>query len=379
MTLSISRREIMGCSGGLAMGLAIGGLAGYQHTKGAAESIRFDDVLTKPELVRLIFNENPYGPPESAKQAISSAINASWMYGYKEVRLLREMIANHEGLRPDNVIVTEGSGELLKIAGLVLGGGKEVVCGYPTFTMLPDYAVRNGGTVEAVRLNSDMGIDLSAMEERISDLTGVVYVCNPNNPTGNSLNSDDLRGFIDFISPRVPVFVDEAYIDFTENPRLSSMVDQIKSGMNVIVSRTFSKAYGMAGLRIGYGLGRADVINRLEQRRISNPNRLGLIAALASYEDQKFLSYSRKMVRGGIDVAYGVLNDMGLRYIPTQGNFILFDSGRPSVKFHRHMLKHNILVAPKTDFHENWVRVSIGRLEEMDIFAEAARQYFLKT
>ena len=117
----------MGCSGGLAMGLAIGGLAGYQHTKGAAESIRFDDVLTKPELVRLIFNENPYGPPESAKQAISSAINASWMYGYKEVRLLREMIANHEGLRPDNVIVTEGSGELLKIAGLVLGGGKEVV------------------------------------------------------------------------------------------------------------------------------------------------------------------------------------------------------------------------------------------------------------
>ena len=379
MIPSISRREILGCSGGVAMGLAIGGAAGYQLTKRAAGSGRADDELTKPELVRLLFNENPYGPPESAKRALHSAVSGSWMYGHQDVSLLREMIAEHEGLRPNNVIITEGSCELLKIAGLVFGAGKEVVCAYPTFTMLPDYAVRNGGKVEAVALNSDLGIDLFAMEERVNDRTGVVYVCNPNNPTGANLNSDDLRGFINIVSPRVAVIVDEAYIDFTEKPDLNSMVDRIRAGMNVVVSRTFSKAYGMAGLRIGYGLGRSDVIDRLEQRRVSNPNRLGVIAALASYKDEKFLSYSRKMIRAGIDRTYSFLNDIGLRYIPTQGNFILFDSGRPSIEFYRHMRSHNILIAPRTNYLETWVRVSIGRLEDMDLFAQVARQFFLKT
>ena len=379
MTLSVSRREILGCSGGVAVGLTVGAIAGAGLTSRPVAIAHGRDEAPKSGFVRLLFNENPYGPPESAKQAIRDAFDGSWMYSHQDVRQLRDVIAEREGLRPENVIVTEGSGELLKIAGLVLGGGREVVSATPSFTMLADYVIRNAGRVQAVALDSELGIDLSAMADHVNERTGVVYICNPNNPTGAILNPAYLRSFIGAVSPRAAIIVDEAYIDFTDEPQQNSMVDQIKAGMNVVVSRTFSKVYGMAGLRIGYGLGRPDVINRLEQRRISIPNRLGVLAALASYEDKNFVASSREMVRSSIDQTYKFLDEMSLRYVPTQGNFIFFDTGRPAVDFYRHMRSRNVLVAPRPDYLETWARVSIGRSEDMDSFAEAARSFFQKT
>jgi histidinol-phosphate aminotransferase len=375
----LSRRQILGCSGGVASGLLSSGLAGAQDaTKSAAERTTGEAAIASG-FVRLLFNENPYGPPESAKQAVRKAVDGSWSYGYDDVRQLRDVIAHREGLRPNNVIITEGSGELLKVAGLVFGGGKEVVSARPTFTMLTDYAVRNGARIEWVELDGDMRVDLAGLEQKVSGNTGVVYVCNPNNPTGGTINSNDLRGFIDTVSARATVVVDEAYIEFSDEPRKRSVVDLVRAGKNVVVSRTFSKAYGMAGLRVGYGLGRPDIIRRLEQRRISIPNRLGVRAALASHNDQEFLDHSRKMIGIGIDQTYSVFDELGLQYLRTQANFIFFNAGRPARDFYRHMRANKILVAPRTDYLDTWVRVSIGRVEHMDRFAEAARKFFKQT
>ena len=262
---------------------------------------------------------------------------------------------------------------------MVFGGGKDVVAAVPTFTMLADYAIRNRGRVEWVALDGNMRLDLSRMESRVTDNTGAVYVCNPNNPTGTIVDPDDLRGFVSAVSRCTTVLVDEAYIDLTDEPQRNSMADQVKAGMNVIVSRTFSEVYGMAGLRVGYGLGRPDIISRLEQRRISIPNLLGTHAALASYGDDEFLARSREVVRTGIARAYRFFDEMSLRYLPIQGNFILFDTGRPSADFYHHMRDRNVLVAPMTEPLDSWVRVSIGRLEHMDVFVDAARSYFQKT
>lgn len=371
----LSRRQTLGCSGGLAASLLVSGVDGVRGATTSAAGKA--DVGSG--YVRLLYNENPYGPPESAKQAVREAVDGGWSYGYDDVRQLRDVIAHREGLRPDNVIITEGSGELLKVAGLVFGGGKEVVSARPTFTMLTDYAVRNGARIEWVELDKDMRVDLVGMEQRVSESTGVVYICNPNNPTGGVVNSMDLRGFIDSVSARAPVVVDEAYIDFSDEPRKRSVVDLVRAGKNVVVSRTFSKAYGMAGLRVGYGLGRPDIIRRLEQRRISIPNRLGVRAALASHDDHEFLDHSRKMIRTGIVQTYSVFDELGLRYLPTQTNFIFFNAGVPARDFYRHMRAHKILVAPRTDYLDTWVRVSIGRAEHMDRFAEAARKLFKGT
>ena len=376
MNTPFSRRQILGCSGGAAAGLLACGAAGAQTESRSTKEALINRSDDESGFVRLLFNENPYGPPESAKQAIRAAIDDSWSYGYKDVRSLRSLIAEQEGVRPDNVIITEGSGEILKIAGLVLGGGKEVISARPTFTMLTEYAMRNGAQIRWVDLLKDMNIDLAAMEDRVTEGTGVVYICNPNNPTGLAIDSGELRQFIGAMPQRVTVVVDEAYVEFTDKPRANTVVDLVKSGMNVLVTRTFSKVYGMAGLRIGYGLGRPDIIRRLEQRRISIPNRLGLRAALASYNDEVFLNHSRSMIRAGVDHTCSFFKELGLQYLPTQTNFVLFNAERPATDFYRYMSLRNILVAPRTDHLDTWVRVSIGRMEHMKMFSNSARGFF---
>lgn len=328
------------------------------------------------EIARLLFNENPYGPPESAKQAVRESIDDSWSYGYDDVRSLRNLIAEREGLRPENVIISAGSGELLKIAGLVLGGGREVVSARPTFTMLTDYAMRNRARIEWVDLRSDMKIDLAGMESRVSDNTAIVYVCNPNNPTGLLVDPVEIRAFIDVMPSRTTVVVDEAYIELTEAPTKNSVVDQVGAGKNVLVTRTFSKIYGMAGLRIGYGLGRPDVIRRLEQRRVSIPNRLGLRAALASYRDEAFLTHSRTMIRASMNQVSAALTELGVEFLPTQTNFVLFNTRRPSVEFYKYMRARNILVAPRMENLDTWVRVSAGHEKHMKMFTDASREFF---
>ena len=329
--------------------------------------------------IRLHLNENPYGPSDRAKAAMQAALLDGWAYDYEDAAALRRMIAAKEGLKPENVFICEGSTELLRVAGLVYAGnGKELVAGLPTFNAMPQYAGRNGGKVQFVNVDTARRLDLKAMEASVSESTGAVYLCNPNNPTGTLVDSGELRSFIEAVSPRALVLVDEAYIDLVDEPEHTSVVDQVRLGRNVLVSRTFSKIHGLAGLRIGYGLARPEVIRRLEELRVSVPNRMGLCAAIASYDDHAFLAYSRKMVRACVTYTCDFFDKAKVKYQPTQTNFVMFDTGGSSVEFATFMRDRGILVNPQFEPDDTWARVSMGRLEDMAEFAAVAGEYFRK-
>lgn len=331
-------------------------------------------------VIRLHLNENPYGPSDRAKAAIQAALDDGWMYDNEDVGALRRMIAAKEGLKPDNVFICEGSTELLKIAGMIFAGAeKELVAGLPTFTSMPHYASRSGGKVQWVNVDRDHRLDLSAMESRVSDNTGAVYICNPNNPTGTVVPTAQLKSFIEIVSTRALVVVDEAYIDLVDDPVGTTVVDQVKFGRNVLIARTFSKIHGIAGLRVGYGLAQPAVIRRLEEMRISVPNRMGLKAALASYQDTEFLDYSRKMVRASVALTHAFFDKTKVKYIPSQANFVLFDTGISSVDFATALRAKGVLVNPQFEPEDSWCRVSMGKLEHMEVFAAAARGLLKKT
>jgi histidinol-phosphate aminotransferase len=283
------------------------------------------------------------------------------------------MIAAKEGLKPENVFVCEGSTELLRLAGMIFGGGKELVAGLPTFTSMLQYAARSGGTVKWVNLDADKRLDLEGMEARVGENTGAVYVCNPNNPTGTVVDTAQLRAFIGSVAPRALVLVDEAYIDLVDDPAATTVVDEVKAGANVLIARTFSKIHGIAGLRVGYGLAKPDIIRKLEERRISVPNRMGLKAAIASYDDSEFLAHSRKMVRASVAYTTDFFKALKRPHTPTQANFMIFDAGMSSVEFATTLRAKFILVNPLFEPYDTWVRVTMGRIEHMEAFAAAAR------
>ena len=358
MTTPISRRGLVQGAGLLAAATAMPAAAQTAATP----------------MIRLHLNENPYGPSDRAKVAMQAALDEGWMYDNEDVAALRRMIAAKEGLKPDNVFICEGSTELLKIAGMIFAGAeKDLVAAMPTFTSMPQYAARSGGKVVWVNVDKDKRIDLAAMDSQVSDKTGAVYICNPNNPTGTIVDTAQLKSFIEAVSTRALVVVDEAYIDLVDDPAGTTVVDQVKLGRNVLISRTFSKVHGIAGLRVGYGLAQPAIIRRLEEMRISVPNRMGLKAALASYQDTEFLDYSRKMVRASVAFTQNFFTKAKVKFIPSQANFVLFDTNGSSVDFATALRAKGILVNPQFEPDDTWCRVSMGRMEHMETFATAAR------
>ena len=366
MPIQVSRRRLMQGSAALAaLPVAVQAAAAAEPSAAAP--------------IRLHLNENPFGPSDRAKQAMQAALDDGWMYDNEDVAVLRRMIAAKEGLKPENVFICEGSTELLRIAGMIYSaGGKELVAGLPTFIAMAQYAARSGGQTNWVNLDAERRLDLNAMESQVTTATGAVYICNPNNPTGTVVESSRLRSFIESVSKRALVLVDEAYIDLVDDPEGTTMIDQVKLGRNVLISRTFSKIHGIAGLRVGYGLARPDIIRRLEESRISVPNRMGLKAALASYQDTEFLSHSRAMVRASVSFTCGFLESMKLPYVATQANFVMFNTGGSSVDFATFMRGKFIYVNPLSEPFDSWCRVSMGRREHMEAFAAATREFFKK-
>lgn len=328
-------------------------------------------------LLRLSANENPYGPADSAKQAMAAALGEGWKYATSEIPQLQKLIAEREGVTPAHVLITEGSAEVLRIAALLYGSnGQEMVAARPTFEQAPDYAAKTGGVLMWADLDKDMKHDLAAMEARVTNRTGLVYVCNPNNPTATMLAPKDLRAFIATVSPRAMMLIDEAYIDLVDDPAANTMVDQVKAGRNVIVARTFSKIHGMAGLRLGFAIARPDIIARMDGVRMSAPNKMGLVAGIASYQDKDFMATSKRLVRECLTMTTKTLDELGLRYTKSQANFLMFDTGKPVREFMVAMRAKGIAVGRPFAPYDTWCRVSMGRVEEMPQFLDALRAHF---
>jgi len=328
-------------------------------------------------LIRLIANENPYGPGPAAREALEQAVDESWKYAFRQEGQLRELIAEREGIKPKQVMVAAGSGEILKIAALLYGrSGGDVIAAKPTFDFLTSYARGLGSTVQDVALDSEMRHDLDAMKQRITEATRLIYICNPNNPTGTLVNSSELHEFVAQVSPQIPVLVDEAYLDLSDQWKKHTAVPRVLAEDNVIVTRTFSKLHGMAGLRIGYAIARSDIIKQLESFRMSILNLPGLKAATASYQDLAFQEFSRKKIQAGLKITTDLLDELKLDYARSWGNFILFDTGGSVREFSAAMRQDGIMIGRSYAPYKSWVRVSMGTIEDMQKFSSAAEKYF---
>jgi histidinol-phosphate aminotransferase len=214
------------------------------------------------------------------------------------------------------------------------------------------------------------------MEKAIDSSTVLVYICNPNNPTGTVVDTTKLKAFCERVSKRVPVFVDEAYIDYTENPDATTLIDCVKKGQNVIVARTFSKLYGFAGLRMGYMVAQPDIIEKMTPylRGARSISATTASAAIAAYQDREFLKEALMKTEESKQYLYAILKKAGYDYIPSYTNFVLFPVKMDGKAFTDEMMKRSVSVRFWKFDNKNWCRVSIGTLDEMKAFEEAFLQ-----
>jgi histidinol-phosphate aminotransferase len=322
---------------------------------------------------RLSANENPFGPSAKAKQAITEALNMSYRYSFSSGELSSKIIA-FEGLKPGTVSIGAGSSPFLSAgAKYFSNGGGTIITGDPSYNDLPSEAAELGAKVIKVPLTADYKLDLAAMEKAIDSTTKLVYLCNPNNPTATIVDTAELKAFIARVSPKVPVFVDEAYIDYVKDPQSVTVMDCIKQGMNVIVLRTFSKLYGFAGLRIGYMVAQPAMLaalNKLTEGGMSI-SCLSMKAALASYQDREFMDDALAKTFASKAFLYDTLKKEGYDYIPSEANFVLFPIKMEGRKFTQEMGKRGVSLRSWQFSGKDWCRVSIGTMDEMKAFATA--------
>jgi histidinol-phosphate aminotransferase len=323
--------------------------------------------------VRLSANENPFGPSAKAKKAIMDGIDMSYRYSFSSAELASKIIA-FEGLKPGTVSIGAGSSPFLSAGAKYFSkGGGSIITGDPSYNDLPSEAAELGAKVIKVPLTADYKLNLSAMEKAIDSTTKLVYLCNPNNPTATTVDTKELKAFIARVSPKVPVFVDEAYIDYVKDPQSVTVIDCIKQGMNVIVLRTFSKLYGFAGLRIGYMVAQPatlTALNKLTEGGMSISG-LSMKAALASYQDREFMDDALAKTFASKAFLYETLKKEGYEYIPSDANFVLFPIKMDGRKFAQEMGKRGVSLRSWQFSSKDWCRVSIGTMAEMKAFAAA--------
>jgi histidinol-phosphate aminotransferase len=288
---------------------------------------------------------------------------------------LVEMIAEKEGVTKDHIVVTGGSTEGLTAAGLIYGmDGGEIIAADPTFQVMLRYAETFGAYIHRVRVNDQMELDLEAMGKRITSKTGLIFICNPNNPTGTILEKNKLKDFCTSFDDQAVIFSDEAYYDFITEPDYPSMVELVKEGRNIIVSKTFSKVFGLAGLRVGYLIARPDIATRLKAGVMANTNILAIEAAKEALKDDDFYKFSIAKNKEAKDHIYSTLNDLQLKYVKSHSNFVFFKTGRHIDEMIELMKKENIQIGRPFPPMYNWARISTGTMEEMELFSKALKK-----
>lgn len=331
---------------------------------------------TPPDIkVRLLANENPFGPSPRAKKAIAESLDLAYQYPMRTGKQLEQMITEYEGVGKDQILLGAGSSPLLVAASLFVGKGT-IVSATPTYDAMLMHAEKLGTKVIKVPLTADYAFDLEAMEKVIDDNTSLVYICNPNNPTATVTDNAKLKAFCERVSKKTIVFVDEAYIDYLPNPKSASLIDNIKKGQNIIVARTFSKLYGFAGLRVGYIIALPEMINTLSLYTagpwsISYP---ALNAALVAYQDSVFLQSAYNKTMESKKFLYETLKSEGYEYIPSSANFVMFPIKMAGPRFAEEMMKRGVGIRSWKFIDKDWCRVSIGTMEEMQAFAKAFKE-----
>ncbi|MEM9340412.1 MAG: histidinol-phosphate transaminase [Bacteroidota bacterium] len=330
-----------------------------------------------PLKAKLNANENKYGPSKMAMNAVMETANKGNFYAHKEVLNLIDLLAEKEGVRPEQIMIGPGSTDLLeKIAVISFMKGKgNVVSADPAYMSVVRSAQNVGAKWKNIPCRSDWSHDLEAMYDAIDGKTKLVYVCNPNNPTGSATNSKELWDFCVKASKKAPVFVDEAYLEFMDTDA-KSMVGLIREGKDVILSRTFSKIHGMAGLRVGYIVATEERISSINSilRASYNPSVTSLHAAMASLTDEKFLKMSYEKNLEAKSFTIDALREMGMAPLPSQTSFLLFPLPIDGELYMKGMYEKGVGVRLFTIDEKSWGRVSMGTMDEMKLFASTLKQ-----
>lgn len=327
------------------------------------------------KIVKLASNENPLGPNPRVLEAIAAELPELSRYPDGSGFQLKAKLAERFGLKPEQITLGNGSNDIIDlVARCWLAPGRNAVFSAHAFAAYPICTQAVGAESRVVQA-IDYGYDLSGMLAAIDEQTGVIFIANPNNPTGTWVGRQALEAFLDRVPEHVLVVLDEAYIEFAEEGELPNGLNYLDRYPNLLVSRTLCKAYGLAGLRVGYCASSpqiADVLNRVRQP--FNVNSLALVAACVALDDEQYLSEGRRLNRAGMLQLESGLRELGLKWIPSRGNFLAVDLGRDAAPINTGLLREGVIVRPIAGYDmPTFLRVSIGTEQENTRFLEALR------
>jgi histidinol-phosphate aminotransferase len=322
------------------------------------------------DVLKLASNENPLGPSPLAVEAIRQAATEVGLYPDAGCYGLVRELAAHWGIEPEELILGNGSDEIIHYLGIAfLRPGDEVLTAHPSFVRYESAAILNEAEYIAVPLR-DFRYDLPAMAERLSPRTRLVFISNPNNPTGTIVTRAEFERFLDRVPPQTVVVMDEAYYEYVDSADYPQCWEYVREGRNLVLLRTFSKIYALAGLRVGYGMARPEIIQALHQvREPFNVNLVAQAAARASLKDPGQVARSRETNRAGKALLTAELEGMGLGVVPTEANFLFVDLKRDCRAVFEALLRRAVIVRTGDIFGlPNHVRVTIGTPEQNERF-----------
>jgi histidinol-phosphate aminotransferase len=326
-------------------------------------------------VVRLSSNENPYGPSPKALKAMNDVFNLACRYPDEHNDLLIDAVAKLNGVNHDQILLGDGSSEILQLcADTFTGPGRgNLVAADPTFEAILNNAAINGAEVVKVPLTPTFGHDLAKMTTAANQ--GLIYVCNPNNPTASITPKSEVREFIAKAPRETMILMDEAYFHYADSSNYETVIPLIKDHPNLIVARTFSKIYGMAGLRCGYCVAQKEAVERMRPHQMwDSVNIMALAAAIANLNDPDQVANSRRLTSEAKTFVISELDRMGYKMIPSQANFIMFDVKRPVVPLIKALKERNVHVGRLFPALPNHMRLTIGKKTEMETFLAAFRQ-----
>jgi histidinol-phosphate aminotransferase len=314
------------------------------------------------DAIKLASNENPLGPSPLAIKAIQQAVKELHRYPNGGSYHLCEKLSKHFDVEKKNIILGNGSDDIIAmLTRVLLQPGDEAVLPRPSFSFY-EIMIRCSGAIPIEVPLKDSLSDLDGMLDRIGPKTRLVFITNPHNPTGALITKPALDDFVTALPADVALIIDEAYIEFVREPNCPNSVDYLGSGKIIVGLRTFSKAYGLAGLRIGYGLmpsSLADILNRVRQP--FNVNSLAQVAAIAALDDESFLKDTIKLVADELDFIYAALDDLGIEYFKSQANFLLIKVGKNANEVFDDLLQQGVIVRSMTSYgYPDCIRVNVG-------------------
>lgn len=330
-------------------------------------------------VAKLASNENPLGPSNKAIEAIKKYAGKVNIYPDGGGYYLKRALAEKLGLEEEEIILGNGSDEIISlITRVFLQKGEEAIMGDPSFLMYKIDTQLSQARIIPIPLN-DFRLNLPAMAKAITPKTKLIFISNPNNPTGTIVEEKEVRIFLKDLSPQIIVIFDEAYFEYVEDENYPQTINLLNGENNIVILRTFSKIYGLAGLRVGYGISQPQIIKILNRARPPfNVNSLAQVAALASLKDQDQIIRSKKLIKEEKEYLYSNLDKMKLSYIPTQANFILIKLGIKAPYIEKKLLQDGIIIRGMKAYNlTQYIRLTIGTREQNEKFIRALYKILL--